>query len=279
MDNAKRELLTGCARITEFDDKDYCYVLVPKLEQGSIMLNTNQRQNMSSISLRLDRLLGKWLKIKKYFDIPVGQQLCSLLFLQPIWKNSIVNVVYNNGTPYDGISGNLRPEFILDDYLVWKKSNNIIQSWGGSNHHWFYAHISIQLPFLFVELSPNDFELFESDIRCPRLDYKLIRTSDPTIYLLAFSRLLPTDKDCAKLLRQFLKNPTNPIWSIYDTYEIPLYLAKPVTIRALWVKGVISLKSAQDLICDNTNDDLLSRVYNDSLENLCRSKRHEIEIT
>ena len=57
-------------------------------------------KDLLSITIRMDRLIGKWLKIKKYFVIPEHEHLCSILFLQPIWTNPGFNLTLTDSTGY-----------------------------------------------------------------------------------------------------------------------------------------------------------------------------------
>lgn len=228
--DSKKELLSGCQKIFDFSSTDMCYQLVPKSKGGSIQLFNKNRGVVSSTTLSLDKLLGKWLKIKKYFIIAEHQHFCSLLFLQPIWRNPGFGLILYNS---DGLCVWELPSSPRLDYRVWSRQNSTFSlERSSSGKHGLHIELSMSMPFVFIELKSKynssfdksellhmNSNLRQEDIRIynyygePLFSGRLVPTSDPTIHLLVFSEFLQTSKDCAKLVRRFLKNPNNLVWS------------------------------------------------------------------
>lgn len=239
---SKKEFLSGCQRIADFSQTDKCYLLIPKIDGSLIELMMGQK-DLLSITIRMDRLIGKWLKIKKYFVIPEHEHLCSILFLQPIWTNPGFNLTLTDSTGYHvwcTIPPTALGESEPRDY-TWLNNNLFFKLDHSAGKSGLNIILSMSLPFVFIQLKSRhyiarkdsyhpvpldeenlnivDFNLQQEDIQIYNYsegriaNSRLINTSDPSIYLLVFSDILQTSKDCAKLLRRFLKNPDNPVWA------------------------------------------------------------------
>lgn len=181
------------------------------------------------IPLAIDRLLGKWLKITKYFTIPFDQHFCSLAFLQPSYPKSVELVT---------------PTFIPPAHF--RCSLTSFKASVGQEGDAKSTIIQIARPFFwfFVRIiSKDDIELHSSDfvLRDRRaqeqgdLDFNLIATSDPTIYVFIMPSFLKTIKDCAKILRQFMKRPER---FVYDSgCDYILFCRKHVELTFFYYCG------------------------------------------
>lgn len=186
------------------------------LEFVCTLLECDDGEENFSITTNLDRLLGRWLKIKKYFDIPSDERVVAILFIQPIWINhffrihlhsahqaSIFVVKPQNWINFTRMSHN--PKF-LKPYrsTQWKP---------GQPRQIF---IDDHFPFVFAEISDCTSPiLIDSDFHGSfgTRPMTILTTSDPKIFLLIFSSVLRKGKHCAKLLRCFLKDPNHFVWS------------------------------------------------------------------
>lgn len=221
----KKDLLCGAQKIFDFSSTDMCYLLMPKSEGGSIDLVLNY-YDYSCITVRIDRLLGKWLKIKKYFILPKDEHFCSLLFIQPIWRNPGFALNLFDSTHLNVWHAGWSRTF---DSADWLKQNLAFQLEQRTGKYGLDMELPMSMPFVFIQLKSKittlgdapieRVELKQEDIQIGNYygetlpSCRLINTSDPEIYLLVFSDLLQTSKDCAKLMRRFLKNPDNPVWA------------------------------------------------------------------
>lgn len=238
---SKKELLSGYQRIVDFSQTDKCYLLIPKID-GSLIELMIRHKELSTITMRMDRLVGKWLKVKKYFVIPEDKHLCSILFLQPIWINPgfIIHLTDAAGNSVGQMTPASLSHSGLDEH-AWLNENLMFALHHSIGKRGLSIPLSMALPFVFIQLTSLhhisrkdsyhpvpldnenlnifDFNLHQEDFQIHNYgdglfpSYRLITTSDPSIYLLVFSDLLQTSKDCAKLLRRFMKNPDNPVWA------------------------------------------------------------------
>lgn len=216
----KADLLRGCERISEFPRDSFlsCYVFKfdPTRNLDKLILAANvEDANLGSMSVRMNKLLCKWLKIKKYFDVPNGWGFVALIFLDVRgWApdhcglsvsthnfNSVYKVQYVSRDPH-GYSGRTGLFFHTKEFTC------------------ATLYLSRQLPFAFVKSRSFNKELLTTELITCNIPFKLVPTSDPEIQLLIVSGILHSDKDCARLLREYLKRPNNPAWRLYQKIRV-----------------------------------------------------------
>ena len=150
-----------------------------------------------TISIYMDRLLGKWLKLSKSVDLP--DNFC-VLTLYSLFRHVQIIKLHKGSVLIDS-SSNALPYVYYDKYLT------IVHRRHDLNLAYDVPHC---LPFFLLE--SNRFDLL-SDIRCDR-PITLLETSKPRIYILSFSNIIRTEKDCAKLLRTYSNNLHHPVWDV-----------------------------------------------------------------
>lgn len=197
--------------------EDICCLIIPSstdknLEFHLTYLGNNATQNVMIISSRLDTLLGQWLKIKEYVIAPVDHRLIAILFVQPISKNDFFEVRLRQATGRRDI---YIPNPLKNTDKLW--TSGVLRA----NRKWISRGvvdrliIYPQFPFAFIEIRNEQNVYFvESDfeLHCKERNVKFVPTSKRDIFLLIFSDILDDHKDCAKLLRQYLKNPYHFVW-------------------------------------------------------------------
>jgi hypothetical protein len=202
MYRTKRDLLRGYERIVQGDNL-HCIALIPDNLVPSVQIDFEYRHRHFYVDVAIDRLLSRWLKLDKYFDIAGGEwRVCAFLFLQPIWDNVFTMSRYSSWTYSPNQQSLESPRWIFE--MTYSNLRRNSQS---------AIHVQLSLPFLFVQnMYRSDFDLRQSDLVCTRqrqdLPFKLVPTkNNSSIYIMIFSNVLKTEKDCAKLLRLYLKNP------------------------------------------------------------------------
>lgn len=217
MYTTKQELLRGYKPIVDFD-QNTCYHSFPETESYSIRLLYSPSRNAKDIigcylNIEVDRLIGKWLRLDRYFQIPKGQYLSAFLFLQPIWLNHHFEIsIYNKQqqliwkhTPGPNVINFEDPPWIFRSIDRWVSGNGLILS----------GFLSFELPFVILHSDPG-VALLRDDLVCYEVlnkdmrqidNFQFAPTDHPQFYLLTFSNLLTKAKDCKKLLRYYLKNP------------------------------------------------------------------------
>lgn len=201
MYQTKQDLLRGHEKINQFDQQ-HCIALIPSSEIFPIDFTYNGRY--FHIVHMIDRLLSRWLKLRKYFIMEDQNWcVCAFLFLQPIWDN-----VFTVGKKLDW-KFECRPdrEFLEQPDWIFEATYTNLTPKSSTRIYMPFA-----FPFLFLLTRANSSFLQESDLICRhrsrnQIYFKLLPTKNPSIYLLIFSNILKTEKDCAKLLRSYLKNP------------------------------------------------------------------------
>lgn len=171
-----------------------------------------------SIPCCIDNLLVKWLKIKKYIQVPEDRKILAILFVQPFWINHSMSIAVNQTFQ--------RVEDLFKPPGGKKKSRNGQLHCCTNDSSDLVLDIDYRMPFAFVLVNSsilrsfgvNDIITFMADVDvslyCKTRPTKLIPTNNPLIALLIFSDILQDEKDCAKLMRKYLKNPTHPAWTI-----------------------------------------------------------------
>lgn len=213
MYSTKQELFRGYEPVTDLDQR-HCFVIVPEIADSILHIRflggkQNDRIHVST-PLQVDRLFGKWLKINRYFQVPKGYHMSAMLFLQPIWLNEHFGVDLSDrgrevlwSIPSTRGNG-CDPPWILGCHERWASANSLILSFS----------LNFAFPFVVVRstsgvvLIREDFVCYEALSFKEIYNFGLAPTWDPTIFLLTFSNLLTTEKDCAKLLRCYLKYPS-----------------------------------------------------------------------
>lgn len=212
----------------------------------SLFEDTTERTYKTSIPLVIDKLLGKWIKMKKYLISPFGYHICALALLQPKWNPSTIIMLLTKMQNWIfEVKAAVMSNFALTSYTL--QILDVVEP-----VRW--CMFQAPLAWMFVRTLDEGDILYEGDITCPSIDCSLLPTSDPTIYILSFSRNLCSAKDCAKILRQYLKYPEK--FYCNSTYQVNIYSRKSVEITTLnlnYVKGYSRP--------DPTECDLLNRIY------------------
>lgn len=230
----KRQFLDrGFAERIEEISRETCCVstgidpLLAESEQSLIVYLESDALN-SVMTLNFNYLIGKWLKVKKYIDLPPDQDLVALLFLQPIWMNYFFEVTVRrvwrskvfpqevlstlaDPKPFCSVRKFHPPPFsgtgilgVCDQYI------------SDTQRHTVY--VDHRFPFVVVEFivdSQEIIDLYAIDIQqpCSQRRSEIVPTLNSKIWIILMSQVLQDEDDCAKLLRQFLKHPHNPIWT------------------------------------------------------------------
>lgn len=175
------------------------------------------------ISSTLDRLLCKWIKLKKYISKPAGHQILGLLFLQTKFfgvRNDVFEIssqnCYLGSTPNECLYSPIRRESPCSA-LRWQKviTTNRLDNYPNDRSDSYV--INVRIPFIFVEILDNRETWMLSDesylaelipnSETNRFIKRLIPTHSDRIFIISFSQLFQTEKDCAKLMRKVLLYP------------------------------------------------------------------------
>lgn len=171
-----------------------------------------------TISLRMDKLIGDWIHINQFFQVPDNCQVLASLFIQPI--DSIADFAIYIQTP----SQILRTIPAASNV----KYSTLDTLWGylsiGANYRpkgqFFETYIYQQFPFVFLQIRGSECYLDSSQITCQTkrggskmdIPFDLVPTRDPDIYLLIVSNVIKKEKHCAKLFRHFFKHPDDTLY-------------------------------------------------------------------
>lgn len=214
----KRELLNGGYEMIENLPADSCFIAIPEPDPFKYKALIVEFLSVCGddefiITLQLDNLLVKWLKIKNFINLPQRHKILAILFLQPFWKNDYLSVLLEQPSKSD------RSYIIYSPPITYGSSSGVLVCMG-SVHPGQTRNVDSRFPFAFVELYYKAEHRFDIDC-CTEADFeqccrertvKFMRTSKEGIYLLIFSQILKDEADCAKLLRKYLKNPTHSVW-------------------------------------------------------------------
>lgn len=214
MNAEKRELLEGGYTIQEFPEKSrlscFLYQCDPRCDVNELGLSLRvEDQYLGYLPIRVDVLLCKWLKISKYFTVPTGYNFAASLFLQPYWDFTKCLVALEESHAVLKTIRFMDPDYTIapNDGLVFETKSRIF----------CWVVLPDQLPFVFIQ-TDEDKELVASDIECS-IPFKLVPTSDSHIKLLIISNILNSYKDCARLFREYLKRPHNPVWYTQNRFK------------------------------------------------------------
>lgn len=220
MHEEKAELLEGNFFISDFPKNTFLSAFLFKIDSS---LNLDDLKISTWIDgdyygrlwLPVSDLLCKWLKVSKYFLIPPDYHFSAPLFLQPCWGKMVHVTTYitKKNKTLSKMSFEPLGEAVPTGGLCFK---SVTLTFGKKR----WIHVLKQLPFVFVQI-PLGEELNYVDISS-ETPFNLTPTYDPQIYLLIMSNILNSDKDCARLLREFLKRPYDPVWYNHEAYNIYL---------------------------------------------------------
>lgn len=215
----KMELLKSVKTPLETLPSNSCCSVLPKIDSKEFeIVCTFLDYNLESpfaITKNLDCLLGKWLKIKKYIDLPDQQRLVAILFIQRIWINDFFKIHITS--PHQASLRVVKPQIWANfDQMCYDAK--VLKTYRSRQTSGLPIQMSIncRFPFVFAEISDCNLAfLTESDFDCSfgSKPMTILPTCNPRIYLLIFSSILRNEKDCAKLLRCFLKNPNHFVWT------------------------------------------------------------------
>lgn len=246
MGESKGEILEGLGGYNRFnnqiakafsvrisDDKEMQMICLRFPHQNSV----GGRKDLT-ISFQLDKLIGKWIKLSKYFSKIPGYHLSSLAFLQPGYNNrmevQLVSIEYKPIIDWTA-------SFVCQTTIGWMSRRRIFE-------------LSPPFDWIFLRLLlADDISLNPQDLTCS-VKFKLVPTSNPKIYLLIFSNVLSTAKDCAKILRCFLKSPGR--FDYVPDYKLDLKCNIPVEMTILYYRPAYN--RVPSIV---QNPDLLDLVY------------------
>jgi hypothetical protein len=253
---SKQELLSGTARIEDFNHEFLkCFLFPSYLEdRDDLMINCGfGEEELRPLPLSINKLLCQWLRVTKYFSIPYGYSFAACLFLLPDWYPSSCMVeIWDDDGHTVWISSYCPGNTKISGFV---KRSPLSFSWFGPTSD-EVIRVSLQFPFSFVWLFKGD-TISTNDLNCS-CGIELISTSEAQIRLLLFSDILHSAKDCARILREYLKRPTKPMWnSTYTQFLVKIESRVPFVIHHPELNNLSQLNSS-----DPFDTDLVSALVN-----------------
>lgn len=247
------------------------YLLCPILwdeftiDQYEFVISTQENgSEIADLPVRLDRLLSKWLKLSKRHSIPENWHSSSLYYLQmrsQVLKNSQTELFFN----CDPIA-TVKHNFPSNSSQCVEFNQSVCLKFSPKAPYYNIVVMSKWLPFVIVRMvNLDDLFLTAQDFDCD-FPFDLVPTTDSTIYVLVFSKILSTAKDCAKLLRLYCKFKTHDIWSSKGFHFFLVRLESSKTIKTT----SIAFDKGQKPDCQQKQQplqqklDFASLVYEDS---------------
>lgn len=190
-----------------------------------------ERTQSCSISIQVDKLLGRWLKIKQFINFPTDQRIIAILALQPIWLNYYFEI-WINEQPSRSYYCLLKPQPF---YQIAGGAHLSVQQHLLGPRNTAFSYLDPRFPFVFVEFMTesersNNLTVKDLIVKCNSVSRRIhsLPTSNPRVHLLIFSDVLETKKDCKKIMRKYLKTPNHPVWTKYDL--VGQYLIKYLSL-------------------------------------------------
>lgn len=202
-----------------------------------------------SLSVKIDRLLGRWLKLKK-------------LALDPNGKTTLVAMSYLQS------HNHMNEYFKIRLMDAFGECNILSESYGyslpkfwletrTSDPHYsetelFYGHLDAFFPFAFIQLPDHSQTLNNADIDVFFVDGtsstpNIVGTRDPNIYLLIFSSIIEDEADCAELMHSYSKHTNLPLFRLENNVPISVALKFKQTIASFTYFRVFRKSTYQTL--------------------------------
>lgn len=187
-----------------------------------------------AVPLYIDRLLVEWLKLDRLETDEshiVGSIFCQSRKNNPHGFSSVAISNSKNCDPYDHQVESQVLHRPITQYIglhhCWIESHT---EYPENYPNFLYAVLTKHFPFLFVRILPTYQSLTEFEIIAKTwntqdhfdnesidITVKVCPTSDPSVFLIIVSSILETDKDCAKLLRSFVKKDLPSSWDLFES--------------------------------------------------------------
>lgn len=198
----------------------------------------------------LDQLIGKWLKIKKYFINDKTWRISNFA----LFHQGDASVDCSEEYPPTTTDG--YPPHPPNVYLDRQVSPERLSTR-------YYCLLCNPLPWMWViNHDEVDIDVQKTNFICNR-DFEIFPTSNPKIYVISFSKYLKCEKDIAKIVRHLLLHPESfpTSWTFY--VEITL-------LRNTFSIYTLGLGRTRDVDLSRPSKDLalLDFVYEDCYSNL-----------